>query len=422
MKHLIVIGGGASGLMAAGQAALGGADVLLLEKMRQPGRKIIISGQGRCNITNNSELHEFISHFNQNGRFLHQAFARFFVPQLMDFFQGLGLALSTERGGRVFPASGRAQDVLDTLLRWLNTTGARLHTAQTVIGLEIKKGAVIGVHCDGKLLPCDGVILATGGSSYPATGSSGDGFAFARQAGHTITALRPALVPLETSDPLLHTMAGLDLRNIGVRIFVDGNRRKADFGEVGFTRFGIGGPVILTHSRAVVEWLQSGKAVTIALDLKPALDEAKLDARLLRDFQNRSKEELQSVLRGLLPQQLVAVCLQQLGLAGQRAAGETSAKDRARLRGWLKDFRIEISGHRPIREAIVTAGGVQVKEVNPRTMESCLVRGLYFCGEILDVDGETGGYNLQAAFSTGWLAGRSAAHQAATDTDGSEHP
>ena len=330
MKTIIVIGGGASGIMAAGQAALAGANVLLLEKMKEPGKKILISGQGRCNITNNSELHDFLSHFNPNGRFLHQPFARFFVPQLIAFFEELGLQLITERGGRVFPKSGRARDVLDTLLHWLTKTGARLQCSQPVEDLVITEGRIAGVMRNGKKLACDAVVLATGGSSYPTTGSSGDGFHFAKKAGHTIMPLKPALIPLITREPCLHQLGGLDLRNTGVRIYVDGKRKKSDFGEVGFTRFGIGGPVILTHSRAIVDWLQSGKQVSISLDLKPALDNRKLDARLQRDFQSRSKEELQSVLRGLLPQQLIQVCLQLLLL--HRDVQNQSARTQSSLR------------------------------------------------------------------------------------------
>lgn len=409
MKKIIVVGAGASGIMAAGQAAEAGAEVLLLEKMKQPGRKIMISGKGRCNITNDSDLHDFLKHFNKESRFLHQAFARFFAPQLMDFLTKEGLPLVTERGGRVFPQSGRSQDVLNTLLYWLKKTGAELLCLRTVTELRILEGRVTGVLCDGEELHCDAVILATGGSSYPATGSTGDGYAFARKAGHSLAPIRPALIPLEVREAAFKQMAGLDLRNTGVRVYVDGKRKKADFGEVSFTRSGIGGPVILTHSGYIVDCLRAGSKVAISLDLKPALDDQKLDARLLRDLQSRNKEELQSVLRGLLPQEMIAVCLQMLALDGTKAAGEISAKERSRLRTWLKDFRFDISGHRPLREAIVTAGGVKVGEVNPHTMESLKVQGLYLTGEVLDVDGDTGGYNLQAAFSTGWLAGRSAA-------------
>lgn len=398
-------------MMAAGQAALAGADVLLLEKMKVPGRKIIISGKGRCNITNQSDLRDFLSHFNKSGRFLHQSFSRFFVAQLMEFFEQEGLSLITERGGRVFPKSGKAQDVLHTLVSWLLKTGVSLKCSHTVTEIKICDNKVTGVVCNGKTLSCDAVILATGGSSYPATGSSGDGYMLAKALGHSIVPLRPALIPLEVKDTTVHKMAGLDLRNTGVRIYVNGKRKKTDFGEVGFTRFGIGGPVILTHSGFIVDCLNLKKKVSISLDLKPALDDQKLDARLKRDFQSRSKENLKSVLRGLMPQQMVDVSMQYLGLDGEKLAGEISTKERSRLRTWLKDYRFDITGYRPLRDAIVTAGGVQVKEVDPNTMESLKINGLYLTGELLDVDADTGGYNLQAAFSTGWLAGYSAAHK-----------
>lgn len=412
MTHsVIVVGGGASGLLAAGQAALSGAEVLLLEKMKQPGNKILISGKGRCNITNDSDIQEFLKHFNRNGRFLHQAFSRFFAPQLVDFLTNQGLPIVTERGGRVFPKHGNAQDVIDTLLSWFKKTGATLQPSSTVTKLLIDSGSVYGVICNGQKIFADAVILATGGSSYPGTGSTGDGYKFATDAGHTLTPLCPALVPLETKDKHIHKLAGLDLRNTGMRIYINGKRKISDFGEVGFTRFGIGGPLTLTHSRFIIENLRAKKKVTVALDLKPALDDAKLDARLLRDFQKRNQEEMQSVLRGLIPQKLVALCLNQTDLVGDKPAGEVSAKERARLRTWLKDLRFQITGHRPLREAIVTAGGVKVKEVNPNTMESLVVNGLYLTGELLDVDADTGGYNLQAAFSTGWVAGKAAAER-----------
>jgi predicted Rossmann fold flavoprotein len=409
MKKIIVVGAGASGILAAGQAALSGADVLLLEKKKQPGRKIRISGKGRCNITNASDIQDFLKHFNKNGRFLHQAFSQFFAPQLMDFFVREGLPLVTERGDRVFPQSGKAVDVVETLINWLNKTGVRLKCSTTVTKLLAKEDRITGVICDGKRLLCDSVILATGGSSYPATGSTGDGYILAEKFGHTIIPLRPSLVPLVTENTALHQLAGLDLRNCGFRLYIDGKRKVADFGEVGFTGFGIGGPVTLTHSRLVVDSLQAGKNVIVSLDLKPALDEQKLDARLLRDFQSRHQEDLQSVLRGLLPQKLITLCLELNALDGGKKSGEVTSKERTRLRTWLKDFRFEIVDHRPMREAIVTAGGISVKEVNPHTMESNKIHGLYITGELLDLDADTGGYNLQAAFSTGWLAGRSAA-------------
>ena len=408
MKKIVVVGGGASGLLAAGQAALSGADVLLLEKMKKPGNKILISGKGRCNITNDSDVHNHLSHFNRSGRFLHQAFARFFVPQLMEFFTENGLQLKTERGNRVFPANGKAQDVLHTLLRWLQQTGVKVECSKAVTGLHIEDDRVIGVFCGNQQIAADAVILATGGASYPATGSSGDGYNMARNAGHTIVPVRPALVPLVVKNHL-QSLAGLDLRNTGVRVFVNGKRKKVEFGDLSFTRSGIGGPVILTLSKFVIEQLDKNRQVSVILDLKPALDDNKLDARLQRDFSTRHTEELQSVLRGLLPQQVIPLCLEQTGLSSTMLAGTISAKERTILKDWLKNVSFEISGYRPVREAIATAGGIKVKEVNPNTMESLIVQGLYVTGELLDIDADTGGYNLQAAFSTGWLAGRSAA-------------
>lgn len=408
MKKIVVVGGGASGLLAAGQAALAGAEVLLLEKMKKPANKILISGKGRCNITNASDVPTHLSHFNRSGRFLHQAFACFFVSQLLEFFTENGLEVVTERGNRVFPASGRSQDVVQTLLRWLNRTGATITCTQAVTALGIENDRATGVFCGSQFIAADAVVLATGGASYPATGSTGDGYRIAEKAGHNIVPLRPALVPLVVKNHL-QSLAGLDLRNIGVRVFVNGKRKKSDFGEVSFTRSGIGGPVILPLSKFIIEQLDKNKQVSILLDLKPALDEKKLDARLQRDFSSRHKEELESVLRGLLPKQLISLCLAQTGLCGGEAVGTISARDRALLRNWLKNTSFEVDGYRPVAEAIVTAGGVRVTEVNPNTMESLKVKGLYLTGELLDIDADTGGYNLQAAFSTGWLAGRSAA-------------
>lgn len=409
LAKVIVIGAGAAGMMAAGQAASAGSEVLLLEKMSRSGNKIRISGRGRCNLTNTSQLHDFIGHFNREGRFLHQPFSHFFVDELTQFFTELGLPLVRERGGRIFPASGRAGDVVEVLLQWLDSVGVELRHQTKVREIVIDRGRVTGVRCDGKTLNCTRVVLAAGGASYPATGSSGDGYRLAAGAGHTVTDLRPALIPLVVDDPVVRAMAGLDLKNIGLRVYVDGKRRASDFGEAGFTRFGIGGPVILTHSRMAVDALRAGKKVAISLDLKPALDESKLDNRLQRDLHSRREEKISSVLRGLVPREMVPACLHFCAIDAAKSARLIDGRERMRLRRWLKDFRMDISGHRPLAEAIVTAGGIPPAEITAGTMESTLVRGLYLCGELLDIDGDTGGYNLQAAFSTGWLAGRSAA-------------
>jgi predicted Rossmann fold flavoprotein len=406
---IIVIGGGAAGLMAAGQAAQAGSRTLLLEKMPLPGRKLGITGKGRCNLTNSAEMREFIAHFGPSGRFLRQAFARFFNTELMDFFEDLGLKLVTERGGRVFPASGQAGDVLRALRRWLQECGVEVQTSAAVESLVMTDGRVTGVLCNGREIPCRAAILATGGASYPATGSTGDGYHFAATSGHHIIDIRPALVPLETADSVTGRMAELNLRNIKARLLVNGKKVAEDFGELVFSKSGVTGPIILTLSGLAVDALRSDHKVELSLDLKPALDEQKLDRRLLRDLDARGKEPIASLLRGLLPAVMVPVCLDLVDLPAERTAATLNAKERRKLGRWIKDFRLEISGHRPFSEAIVTAGGVDTKEVDPRTMESRLTGGLYLAGELLDLQAETGGYNLQAAFSTGWLAGRCAA-------------
>lgn len=408
-KQILVVGGGAAGLMAAGQAALCGAQVVVLEKMKRPGRKLCITGKGRCNLTNVAPLAEFIGHFGRSGPFLRQAFHRFFTPELLEFFAEHRLAVVTERGGRIFPASGKAPEVLAVFEQWLQQVGVRITTGVTVDRLLIDKGVLTGVSCQGKIIACGALILATGGASYPATGSSGDGYLLAEQAGHRLVPVRPALVPLVAAGDCVGQMAGLQLRNILVRLFIDNKKKEEAFGELAFMDFGLSGPVILTLSGRVVDALRAGQEVRIDLDLKPALDDKKLDARLLRDFEKRTNETLASVLRGLVPEEMVAVALEQTRLAADRLAGSIRADERKRLRLWLKNFRLQITGYRPLAEAIVTAGGVDTAQVNPRTMESRLVQGLYFAGELLDIQADTGGYNLQAAFSTGWLAGRSAA-------------
>ncbi len=408
----IVIGAGAAGLMAAGQAALAGAEVTLIEKMAQPGRKIGISGKGRCNLTNVADLGEFIDHFGKNGQFLRQCFGRFFTGELIEFFADQGLAVVVERGGRVFPASGKALDVVRVFKRWLGRLPVTMIDNCRVSEIVVSDGRVRGVKAAERFFPADTVILATGGASYPLTGSTGDGYKLAEVLGHRIMPIRPALVPLTTAGDLAGKMAGLSLRNVGVELLVDGKRRGREFGELSFTETGLSGPVILTLSGACVDFLQAGKAVNLAIDLKPALTIAQLDGRIDRDFNERTKETLVNVLRGLLPKEMVPICLAATNLAAGRLAGQTGAKERQRLRAWLKDFRLEISGHRPLAEAIITAGGVALTEIDPRTMASKIVTGLYLAGEVLDLQADTGGYNLQAAFSTGWLAGRSAGQMA----------
>ncbi|MGI6656961.1 MAG: NAD(P)/FAD-dependent oxidoreductase [Desulfobulbus sp.] len=411
--RVLIVGGGPAGMMAAGQAALAGAQVRVLEKMDLPGRKLSITGKGRCNLTNIAPLPEFLARFGANGPFLRQALHHFFAPELLDFFSGLGLEVVTERGGRVFPAAGRAPEVTRLLRDWLRRLGVRIDTKCPVQGLCLQDGRITGVVSKTETIACDALVLATGGASYPRTGSTGDGYALARSAGHGIVPIRPALVGLELADGLSAPMAGLQLRNVLVRLFIDGKKKNELFGELAFTETGVAGPVILTLSGQAVDAMAQGSEVVLLLDLKPALDEHKLDARLIRDLQQRHQEPLATMLRGLLPREMIAFALDQTALAADRPAGGIRAAERKRLRHWLKNCRLAITGHRPLAEAIVTAGGVDTREVDPRTMASRCCAGLYFAGEILDIQADTGGYNLQAAFSTGWLAGRSAAHHAA---------
>jgi len=421
---VIVIGGGAAGLMAAGHAARLGARTLVLEKMSRPGRKLRITGKGRCNLTNTAPLPDFVEHFGPNGRFLYSAFQQFFADDLIAFFADLGVTTVVERGGRVFPASSEAGEVVDALARWATAGGAAIKPGAPVERLVVQAGRVIGVQVGAPatrrgqtprtppaagLYRAPAVIVATGGASYPGTGSTGDGYRLAAAVGHSVIPVRPALVPLETAGDVAARLQGLSLRNVSVTLSTDGEPHAAAFGEMLFTHFGVSGPVILSLSRAAVDALDAGGRVRLAIDLKPALDEAKLDARLLRDLDAHGRQQFHTVLKGLLPRTLIPVCCELARIPPDKPAHQVTAKDRRRLRTWLKGFYLDVTGYRSWHEAIVTAGGVDLREVDPRTMESRLVAGLYFAGEVLDLDADTGGYNLQAAFSTGWLAGRSAA-------------
>ncbi|MFC1837436.1 NAD(P)/FAD-dependent oxidoreductase [Thermodesulfobacteriota bacterium] len=408
-QRVIVIGGGPAGLMAAGQAAEAGAETLLLEKMKKTGLKLCITGKGRCNITNIAEISDFISHFGKTGPFLRQAFTRFSNTDLIEFLNGLGLELVTERGGRVFPASSKAGDVQEVLLQWIKRAKVRIKHSSPVDKILLHDKQITGVVSQGREIPCDAIILATGGASYPATGSTGDGYRLCKSAGHTVIPVRQALVPLETAGDESKKMAGLNLRNVNVRMLINNRKKREEFGEVVFTDFGMTGPAILTLSGDAVDSLRSGHKVTFSIDLKPALDEKKLDRRLQRDIASRGKEQISSLLRGLLPREMVPVCLDLTSIPGDHPVCNISSKKRRRIRTWLKDFRLEVTGYRPFKEAIITAGGIDTREIDPRTMESRKIKGLFIAGELLDIQADTGGYNLQAAFSTGWLAGRSAA-------------
>jgi predicted Rossmann fold flavoprotein len=403
----IVVGGGAAGLMAAGRAAECGAQVVLLEKMGQSGRKIGISGKGRCNLTNSAELTEFISHFGKNGKFLRHSFDCFFTRDLTTFFEGKGLPLETERGGRIFPQSGRALDVVRILNQWLSQQNVIVRKEAPVTSIRTQDGRVTGVICNGKKLSCDNIILATGGKSYPRTGSTGDGYRLITELGHTLTPLRPALVPLESNDKRVTRMAGLNLKNVNVRLYINDKRKGQELGEITFSRTGVGGPVVLTMSGTVVDCLNKTDKVSLSIDLKPGLSDKQLANRLIRDFEKRKGEPVDSLLRGLIPYQLIDTCLESCEIPPDVDTRAFPTKMRKRLAAWLKNFRFEISGFRGFNEAIITAGGVKLKEIDPKTMESKYIKGLFIVGELLDIQADTGGYNLQAAFSTGWLAGSS---------------
>ncbi len=393
-------------MMAAGQAALAGSSTLLIEKMDSPGRKLLLTGKHRCNLANSAPVEEAINQFNKEGRFLRQVYYRFHTAELRSFFRELGVPTIEQRGGRIFPSSEDAHDVLNALRGWIDKNGVTILTSTRLEKLLIRNGAAQGVITSRGNFTSRAVILATGGKAYPGTGSTGDGFAVARQAGHTIQPLHPALVPLKTAGSTAQDLQGLSLSNVLAVVYRDQKRADQLFGELLFTHFGLSGPVILTLSREIVSDLDDGHQVEIGIDLKPALSHQTLDDRLLRDLQTLGRKQFSTLLEGLLPKKLIPVCVRQTGIPWEKKNSQISSQERKRLLSWLKDdFKFQIVGHQGFEQAIITAGGVNTREVDPHTMESKLVRGLYFAGEILDVDANTGGFNLQAAFSTGWAAG-----------------
>ncbi len=407
---IIVVGAGASGMMASLAAAGKGASVLLLEKMERPGRKINITGKGRCNITNTAPLSAFLEKTGPDPKFLRNVFSRYFSQHIIDFLNQQGVDTVEERGGRVFPVSNRATDVTETLINALRKEGVTIISRCRVSGILVENGCIFGVEtADGEQYTAQRVILTTGGASYPGTGSSGDGYQMLRQAGHHITPILPALVPLNTKGDLAEKLQGVSLKNVTASVWMGGKKLGEEFGEMLFAHFGLTGPIILTLSRRFAVELTKPEGMSVHIDLKPALDHKRLDERLLREINENGARQVQNMVRTLLPASMVELCLNQLDIDPFKPAHQLKGDERKRLRNWLKEFCFDVKGVRGFSEAIITKGGVSTREIDPKTMASKKIKGLFFAGELMDVDADTGGYNLQIAFSTGWVAGEAAA-------------
>lgn len=411
MKKIVIVGGGAAGLLAAYSAALKygkSAAITVIEKNERPARKLMITGKGRCNVTNNCGVDTLIANVPKNGKFLFSAFSGFNSGDTMRLFESLGVPLKTERGNRVFPVSDKALDIVDALVGAVKKSGVKL-VRGAAVKIIVSDGAVIGVKTeDAEIYPADSVILATGGMSYPLTGSTGDGYKMARELSHTVTELKPSLVPLTVHEGFCSRLAGLTLKNVTLSVFEEGKKKPvfSELGEMLFTHFGISGPLTLSAS---AHMRKMGKAAyTAYIDLKPALSEDQLDSRILRDFEGEKNKDFANSLDKLLPKSIIPVIIALSGIEPALKVNQITREMRAALCKVIKALPLHITGFRPIEEAIITGGGISVKEINPSTMESKLVKGLYFAGEIIDADAYTGGFNLQIAFSTGFAAGKNA--------------
>ena len=413
MPKVIVIGGGPAGMMAAITAAENGNDVTILEKMPSFGRKLLITGKGRCNITSSLYMSEFIKNTPGNGRFLYSAFQNYTNTDIMEFLRKQGLEVKEERGNRIFPVTDKSIDVLNCFKKRIDELKIKYKFDTRVEKILIKSNEVLGVRTNKEIIQTDKIILATGGKSYPLTGSTGDGYKIAKDLGHTITPIKPSLVPLEVYEKEeCKRLQGLSLRNVGIKL-IDEERKKLiyeDFGEMVFTHFGISGPTILSSSAHLaryreIDYLLKKKYISLSIDLKPALTEEQLDDRILRDFKEFKNKQFKHSLDKLLPQKLIPLIIEVSGIDENKRVNEITKTERKRLGKLLKCFAITIKAFRPVEEAIITAGGVSTREINPKTMESKLIKGLYFAGEIIDVDAYTGGFNLQIAYSTGYTAG-----------------
>ena len=401
-SDVVVIGGGAAGMLCAAVAAERGLDVILLEPNRMLGKKLRITGKGRCNVTNNCDIKTVMANIPSGGKFLYSALNRFSPEHVMNLFENLGVPLKTERGNRVFPVSDKSRDIVGALENYMAGTGVRI-VNRAATGLRIEDGAVTGVRIRNETIDCRNAVVCTGGLSYPLTGSTGDGLKFAKQVGHSVTECRPSLVPLESPDGYCEQMQGFSLRNVTLSAFENEKLIYKELGEMMFTHFGVTGPLVLSAS---AHMRNMGHAeYRLEIDLKPALDEEKLDARILRDFEEQKNKEFKNALGGLAGRTMIPVLVELSGIDPETKVHSITRQQRRELVHLFKHFPVRVSGTRPFAEAIITAGGVDLKEINPRTMESKLVVGLYFAGEVLDVDAYTGGYNLQIAWSTAYVAG-----------------
>ncbi len=405
MKTVVVIGGGPAGMMAAGVAAQKGYKVILLEKKDRVGRKLFITGKGRCNVTNDTDEEGLIANTPGNPYFLYSAYYGFNAQSTMNFFNELGVKLKVERGNRVFPVSDKSGDIVRALEGFIKKNGVELRLDTRADSIIASDGQVTGVKAKGRVISCDRVIIATGGLSYSVTGSDGDGFRFAKNVGHRVTKLYPSLVPLKTKEKWVQELMGLSLKNVSLTVKIDGNKTYSDFGEMLFTHYGISGPLVLTASRYVTD--KTDKNIQAYIDLKPALSEKELDARLLRDFNKYANKDFKNALDDLLPLKLIPVIIKLSGIDENKKVNSITKEERQQLLKLLKGLRLTVTGTAGYNEAVVTAGGINVDEIDPSTMESKLVKGLYFAGEVIDVDAFTGGFNLQIAFATGHLAGSS---------------
>ena len=404
---VIVIGAGASGLIAAGIAAQQGKSVLLLEKKTRPAIKLSITGKGRCNVTNSADIHEFIEKFGNNGKFLYSSFSNFFNADTINFFEELGVSCKLERGGRYFPESNDAHDIVNALIKFAKNNNVKIITNSEVVNFVCENKKIKSIVLkNGNTYSAEKFILATGGKSYPLTGSTGDGYKLAKSLGHTIIKPQPALVPLVSSDEYLKQLNKLKLKNIEISVLEDNKIVTKLFGEIEFTIFGLTGPLILTVSSKIFSLLEEKKSVEISINLKPALDDKQLDDRIIRELNSFGSMPVRNMLKTLLPLQMIEPFMKKNNIKHTEICSAINKEKRKKIFDGLRNMRFKIVSTRPIDEAIITKGGISLKEIEQSTMRSKLIENLYFCGEILDVDGPTGGFNLQAAFSTGYLAGQ----------------